>query len=537
MRRPSRTPAIAADEERKRRRRSTGRARSSFLLVCVALSLGGCAHSAAEARRSARAVGSATWLELHAERFTLVTDGSRAALETYARDLSRFIAVVDEVVSAPPAKTPARFFLLSDATQAVFIDPSLGGYIFPSLSGFHSFVRADEHSPVDRHVLLHEFTHYLTLRNNSLSYPDWYVEGLAEFLGSTRTREDTMEVGAAPPGRIAALELLRARGGPFEISHVLAHGQVPGADEAPLDYASAWALVHYLHTSRERKSQLYRFLQLQIAGHSWDDAFARAFSESPERLAEKIEAHTRRIARGAPDSLLYLDLDRLDVDSKWTVRALTRPEVGILLGETAMLARRHALSEALFRDAMEHAPGDPRARTALIAAVAAQGRFEAAREMAAQIDEATLSESQSLCHLASALYEEADSMKPSDAETPASARDALFERAKSLFERATRDDPLSPVAWAGLGRSRNATGDAEGAIKAFEMAWETGEGDVELVLDWGLAEMRAGRETSARIKWNTVLRRGNEAQRERAARLIAELPGLDEKERTEDSPP
>ncbi|MBK7951891.1 MAG: hypothetical protein IPK00_24850 [Deltaproteobacteria bacterium] len=480
-------------------------------------------------------MGSASWHELRAERFTLLTDGSAATLEVFARDLARFIAVVDRVVQAPAPNVPARFVLLTRETQASFLQPWMEGVILSGVSGFYSFVRADEHSPIHRHTLLHEFTHYLTLRDNAIAYPHWYVEGFAELLGSTRTREDVMEVGAAPPHRIEELEIRRARRWKLEIEPLLAFDPGRGDHVATLDYASAWALVHFLHTSGERKAQLSEFLRLQIAGQSWEEAFAEAFPESPAELAQAVDDHTRRIARGVPDSFLFLELAQLSVDSEWKIRKLTRSEADVVLGETVMVYGNDAFAEAIFRDAVAHAPDDMRARTALIAALAAQGRFDAVRELIAKIDSSTLSDADSLAHLASALRAEAERMSPADEQTSMADRDDLFARAQSLYERATEIDPRSPVAWAGVARSRVARGNPNGALDAFEKASQTGELDGELMLDWGLAEKLAGREMEARIRWSFVLRQGTKSQRKRAAKLIAELMTVEEKSATGDA--
>lgn len=528
---------LSSGGQRSSRTRAAGRARLALFVACVAVSIGGCAHRETDRHRAARTLGAASWHELKAERFTLVTDGSTAALEAFARDLSRYIAVVERVVHAPAPNVPARFFLLSRETQWIFIQPWLGGYIFPDLSGFYSFVRADEHSPVNRHTLLHEFTHYLTRRNNTIPYPRWYVEGLAELLGSTRTRDDTMEVGAAPPHRLAELEARRAQHRKIEIEPLLALDPGRGDDVTTLDYASAWALVHFLHTSRERTSQLSALLQRQIAGEPWEEAFDATFTETPEELAEAVEAHAHLLARGAPDSFLFLDLEQLAVDSSWTIRGLSRAEADVVLGEALMVSGSSALAEALFRDAIEQAPSDLRARTARIQAVAAQGRFDAARELIAGIDVEAVSDAGSLNHLAAALFAEAEAMESGDETRPSADRAALYDRASSLFERATELDPRSPIGWAGLGRSRVSRGDPKAALAAFEKAAETGERDSRLMLDWGLAEKRAGRELEARIRWSTVLREGTPSERKAAAALIAELTPAEPQKPGEPSAP
>ncbi len=512
------------------------RVRIPFFLGCIACLLGGCAPSSPVVPNVARTVGSASWQELRAERFTLLTDGSTVALEAFAADLARFIAVVDEVANPASPNAPARFFLLSREIQNSFLEPHQLGVTFIDLSGFHGFVRAGEHSPIHRHTLLHEFTHYLTLRNSSLPYPFWYVEGFAEFLGSTRRRDDTMELGSAPPGRIEELEWVRARKEKFEIESILAYEPASGVEQPILQYASSWALVHYLNTSPERKAQLSSFLRLQLVGLPWKEAFAATFPESPAALAEKIDQHTHRIAQGAPDALLFLDLERLNVDTKWTIRKVARPEADVLLGDFSMIIESHAFAEALYRDAIEADPNDLRAQAALIDVLAARGRFEPARAAMARLDVDALTDSESLGHLASAFYREAESTAPSAAETSTSEQDALFAKALALFDRATQRNPRSPVAWAGLGRSRLALGDAKGAIDAFERASKTGERDFDLMLAWGVAEATIGRSAEARVRWNVVRRQGSQAQRERAARLIAELPAAEGAQQTE-SPP
>lgn len=105
-----------------------------------------------------------------------------------------------------------------------------------------------------RHLLLHEGAHAFTLTIRRLATPEWYTEGIAEFLATHRLDRDPAGVErfvhAPLParagdveqlGRIEELRKSRAAGTPPRLAAVLA--APPGNHLAIAAYASSWAAV------------------------------------------------------------------------------------------------------------------------------------------------------------------------------------------------------------------------------------------------------------------------------------------------------
>ena len=117
------------------------------------------------------------------------------------------------------------------------------------------FWLADQSNPdYRRHLLLHEGAHAFTLTIRALETPEWYTEGIAEFLATHRLERDAAGVArfvhAPIParasdveqlGRIEELRKRRAGGTPPRLAAVLA--APPGNHHAIAAYASSWAAV------------------------------------------------------------------------------------------------------------------------------------------------------------------------------------------------------------------------------------------------------------------------------------------------------
>ena len=108
-----------------------------------------------------------------------------------------------------------------------------------------------------RHLLLHEGVHAFTLTVRGLDAPEWYTEGIAEFLATHRLERDARGVERFVPtplpvrksdveqlGRIETLRRLAADRRPPTLSAVMA---VPTGDHRDIStYASNWAAVALL---------------------------------------------------------------------------------------------------------------------------------------------------------------------------------------------------------------------------------------------------------------------------------------------------
>ena len=471
------------------------------------------------------------WLELGSPDFVLYSRGSRENLEAFALDLARYVAVVEKIVNSRPPKTPAQIFFVEDHARKLFIShPGIAGYMAHSLAGFGGFMLGSTHDPKYRNLLLHEFSHYLNLRSSRLAYPFWYMEGFAEFLGSTRTRDDVMEIGSAPPLNLLLLEHRRLRKEDIDLATIFSFER-DGKRRDPSDfYPISWAVVHYLSSNADRREQMVSMLEHQGGGLHWKRAYARSFPESIELLSAKISRHAEMLSRGTPSAVSYLPLDTLEVRDGWKIREVSPNEILRLLGTVSVRGivyiqygetkEEMRLAESLFRRAIKLDPNDSESRAGLASALSAQSKFDAAEVQLAAFRKDPEPSVEAFVHAGDAVLSHAVEL---DEERAAVERAELLMSATRLYRLALESQPKSAFALAGLGYSQFNSKDFDAARKSLAEAETAGEWDANLTLIQGQIEEQLGFVAEASGFWNEVIRLGTEDEAKRAAALLDEV--------------
>ncbi|MEA3033116.1 MAG: hypothetical protein QOH86_1132, partial [Sphingomonadales bacterium] len=121
-------------------------------------------------------------------------------------------------------------------------------------------------------VLHHEYAHHFMLQYFPATYPQWYVEGYAELIGSSKIQ---------PDGKIAYGFPAKHRG------HDIAAEWMP-LDELFLTppeklrdydvYGQGWAMAHFFTFNKERAAQLRAYLHALSVGRSPTEA-AKVFGD------------------------------------------------------------------------------------------------------------------------------------------------------------------------------------------------------------------------------------------------------------------
>jgi FimV-like protein len=469
------------------------------------------------------------WHELRSPDFILYSQGEVEKLEQFATDLARFVAVTQRLVDGPGPRTPARVFVLGEEAGGLFVrGTGAAAYIQRGLGGFDAVVPASEYDAVRRHVFLHEFSHYLNLRDSRLDYPTWYLEGFAEVLGSVRTRGDLVEVGSVPPWRLQELDMWRGAGRlDVDLAEIFAHERDGELVDPDAFYAISWATVHYLNSSVENRRRLSSMVHLQSTGLRWQRAFARSFDISVEALSERVERHAQLLRSGTVGAIAYLPLDELDVRTEWEIRPIPAPEVARSLGELAIrlsIGRRDTYMERLAAGflgrAVEIDPNDVRAHAALAALFATQGRTRSADVHLAAFDREPDPPFEALSAAGWAMQRESTTLREKGNAPESDRRNA---RSIALFERALAIHDDDPVTLHGLGRCRLTSGELDAARELLARAQAHGEWDAPLTLDRGRVELKAGDPDRARRYFREVIRLGSPDAADEARTLLAEL--------------
>ncbi len=135
-------------------------------------------------------------------------------------------------------------------------------------------------------VMLHEYVHFLSLQAGRIRFPRWYEEGRAEYLSTSRLRDNILEYGLPVERRLASLRF----GTWLPLRTVLELTELSSLDEEQGDlfYGQSWLLVHYLSSRPDAELTLpastREYSTLIGRGVSRSDAFEQAFEQEIEEL-------------------------------------------------------------------------------------------------------------------------------------------------------------------------------------------------------------------------------------------------------------
>jgi tetratricopeptide (TPR) repeat protein len=121
-------------------------------------------------------------------------------------------------------------------------------------------------------VLHHEYAHHFMLQYFPANYPQWYVEGYAELIGSSKIQ---------PDGKIAYGFPAKHRGNDIAAEWMPLDELflTPPEKVRPYDvYGQGWAMAHFFTFSKERSKQLRAYLQALTVGKSPAEA-AKVFGD------------------------------------------------------------------------------------------------------------------------------------------------------------------------------------------------------------------------------------------------------------------
>ncbi len=135
-------------------------------------------------------------------------------------------------------------------------------------------------------VMLHEYVHFLSFQSDRIRYPRWYEEGRAEYLSTSRLRDNVLEVGLPVERRLASLRF----GSWLPLGTVLELTDLSTLDEEQSDlfYGQSWLLVHYLSSQPDAELKLpastRKYSVLIGQGVNRSDAFEQAFDQDIAEL-------------------------------------------------------------------------------------------------------------------------------------------------------------------------------------------------------------------------------------------------------------
>lgn len=259
-----------------------------FLLALAALVLGTQANAA--------------WYQASSKHFVIYSDDSPRALSDFATKLERFDQAVryatrmsDPVIGdgnrltvfVLPTVKDVRL-LMGDKTG--FYDGFYKGRVEGSVAYLSKQNDNSDQSERDA-IFFHEYTHHLMKQDLDHPYPEWYVEGFAEFFSSPKfDRDGSVWLGRVVAGRAYGL----FAGPPMPLETLFAGMPAEFTkEEGDVFYGRSWLLAHYLLMDPQRHGQLAAYIGAIAGGASSNDAAHRVFGDIAQ-LEKELNAYRNK---------------------------------------------------------------------------------------------------------------------------------------------------------------------------------------------------------------------------------------------------
>jgi len=163
-----------------------------------------------------------------------------------------------------------------------------------------------------RHLLLHEGVHSFMLTHFGSAGPGWYMEGMAEILGTHRWQEGQLETNILPAsreevplwGRIRLIRDAHQNGKTLPIEGVLAIDNRRALDTDA--YAWCWSLCKFLD-SHPKFSSRFRELRKNVGRQDFNSRFRRMFQAEWSDLNAEWDAFVATLDYG-------YDIERMTVN-------------------------------------------------------------------------------------------------------------------------------------------------------------------------------------------------------------------------------
>ena len=240
----------------------------------------------------------AAWLRAESPHFIIYSESGEARLRAQVGELEDFHRLLRQLTATadPPGTPKLRIYMISGTNQLRQIWPGSGG----GIAGFYAASPEGIFAVVDssdgrgwggrNETLFHEYAHHFMLQHFPAVYPQWYIEGFAEYLATARFEADSIEYGRFNPARAT---WLADRSGWIPLEQLL-FTNPERLEERSMSqyYAQSWLLVHYLLRDGRRMRQLNDYLVAVSGGRSPREAFEQSFGTTVSQVQRQLMAYS-----------------------------------------------------------------------------------------------------------------------------------------------------------------------------------------------------------------------------------------------------
>lgn len=239
--------------------------------------------------------------------FTIYSEQDEAELREFAEALEVYDAVLRRMTGAPaddPDVSPLSIYVKSNQFELGMGAGVLGFYVSPAAGALALVPQKLVGMRIEslpRTILFHEYAHHFLLQRYPALYSPWFVEGVAEFYGTTEIQPDAVLLGKPAPLRIGTLRGRRHT----TLKYLLNPGKRKlSGDQTDELYARGWLLVHYLTLSKQRGGQIGEYLRERSRGRTEEEAFRLALRSDFEGIDRELKTYF------AARTLTYVGIDR-----------------------------------------------------------------------------------------------------------------------------------------------------------------------------------------------------------------------------------
>ena len=480
--------------------------------------------AAVAAAALASAPASANWYMAQSKHFVIYAEEDPQDLQNFATKLERFDSAGRHVmrIDDPPIGLGNRVevYVLptAAAVQQLAGDKNLDGYYVARAEGPLAFVprhvdNGSEDYTTDL-IFFHEYAHHLQMQQLNRPYPEWLVEGFAEFMSTARfDRDGSVLLGA--PAQHRAWDLFEGKQIPLESLLAGTYSNLTSEERSASVYGRGWLLTHYLTFDTKRSGQLNRYLDAIAAGTPPLDAARLAFGDL-KQLDKDLNAYLNRSRMSAIRSAK-------ENVQPGVIQVVPMSEAaGEVVPLRARIKMEKGPAEALAAQvrAIEPAhPGDELVEATLAEAELRADHLDAAEAAADRAIKANPRNTE-------ALVLKADSIEKRAKDKEGDERHAAFERARQIYIAANKIDTEDPEplyefyhSFLQEGRRPNAN-----ALAALHYASDLAPQDLGLRVNSAIAYLEEGKLKDARAALAPVAYSPHGGSiSETATRMIAEI--------------
>ena len=471
----------------------------------------------------AAAPAQAAWYRAASKHFVIYAEENPKELQAFAAKLERFdqAARISMSMADPQVGDGNRL--------TVFVVPSekevhlimgdkkawQAGFYTGRVEGSLAYVpRHTESNDDPDAIFFHEYTHHLMMQDLDRPYPEWYVEGFAEFLSTARFDNDG-SVWFGQPLQSRAYSLLNMNPPSFEQLSAGLHGKMTDLDIDAF-YGRSWLLTHYLLLENKRSGQLAHYVNALAKGEPPLDAARDSFGNLKQLDGELNKYVTERMLQfkigGSRITVGNIDVQPLSAGASQVIMSRAKVKFGYEGQAAEALAGEVRAIESRY-------PGDELVESTLAQAELEAGHPDAAEAGATKALAANPRDTEAMVLKARAIEGKA---KGADGGT----RKSLFDQARQQFIAANKIDtedpePLYDFYWSYLQEGIHPT---DNAVAALHYASDLAPQDIGVRMNSAIAYVEDGKfkEASDTLKVVAYSPHAGEAA-DAAKRLIGDL--------------